>query len=90
MEDLYYNLDSIQSQYGENVLTAVIQMDERIRDVASYFPTHDALNDFEKLQVADRLQQMAVLNAKIQHELDIQLQKITSIQDSLTSVVTPG
>ena len=90
MEDLNFNLDSIETWYGENVLTSVIQIDERIQDLASHFQLQESLNDFERLQVVDRLHKIAALNKKIQDELALQMQKLNQAEESLTSIITPG
>lgn len=83
MENLKFNLDSVEVSYGDNVLTSIIQIDERISDIAKYLRTHNESNDFEKTEVIDRLNKLIELNHKIQQELEAQVQKINDIKPML-------
>ena len=87
MENVYFNLDSIESSYGENILTAVIQIDERISDLEAFFLKDESLNDFEKLQVVEKLNKINELNDKIHGELALQMQRIIRIQQGLNPAV---
>jgi len=87
MENVYFNLDSIESSYGENILTAVIQIDERISDLESFFEKDESLNGFERLQVVEKLDKINVLNDKIHGELALQIQRIIKIQQSLKPAI---
>ena len=86
MKNINFNLDSIESSYGENILTSIIQVDERIEDLESSLSANQSQNDFEKLQVVERLNKINELLSKIQHELSLQRQKISTIQQSLDPV----
>jgi hypothetical protein len=83
MENPYFNLDSIASAYGENILTAVIQLNERIDDLASVLSADEASNDFEKTQFSHRLKKILELQDMITKELGLQRQKLTAIQQRL-------
>ena len=83
MENLKFNLDSVEVSYGDNVLTSVIQIDERISSIASYIQMHNESNDFEKTETIDRLNKLIELNHKIQQELEAQVQKINNIKPLL-------
>jgi oligoendopeptidase F len=83
MENLKFNLDSVEVSYGDNVLTSVIQIDERISSIASYIQMHNESNDFEKTETIDRLDKLIELNHKIQQELEAQVQKINNIKPLL-------
>jgi hypothetical protein len=83
MENLKFNLDSVEVSYGDNTLTSVIQIDERISDIANYLRTHNDFNDFEKTEIIDRLNKLIELNQKIQQELEEQVQKINNIKPLL-------
>jgi hypothetical protein len=83
MENPNFNLDSIESAYGENILTAVIQLDERIEDLASLLSGDDSYTDFEKTQFIHRLEKINDLNDMIRKELNIQQDKITRMQQKL-------
>jgi len=86
MTDLLYNIDSVEVAYGDNALNCVVQIQERITDIAEYIQTHDELNDFEKTQLEDRLNKLVDLNVKIQNELQDQIEKINAI---IANVSTP-
>lgn len=83
MENLKFNLDSVEVSYGDNALTTIIQIDERISDIAKYLRTHNEFNDFEKTETIDRLNKLIELNHKIQQELEAQVQKINDIKPML-------
>jgi ligand-binding SRPBCC domain-containing protein len=83
MENLKFNLDSVEVSYGDNALTTVIQIDERISSIANYLHTHNEFNDFEKTEIIDRLNKLIELNHKIQQELEVQVQKINDIKPLL-------
>lgn len=83
MENLKFNLDSVEVSYGDNVLTSVIQIDERISSIASYIHTHNESNDFEKTETIDRLNKLIELNHKIQKELEAQVLKINNLKPLL-------
>ncbi|MBT1688794.1 hypothetical protein [Dawidia soli] len=83
MENLKFNLDSVEISYGDNALTSIIQIDERISDITTYLRTHNDFNDFEKTEIIDRLNKLIELNQKIQQELEAQVQKINDIKPML-------
>ncbi|PZR36578.1 MAG: hypothetical protein DI538_13770 [Azospira oryzae] len=84
MKDLLYNLDSVASSYGENALPSIIQIDERINDIVSFFKS-DHFNDFEKTETADRLQKLIDLNKDVRTELQKQEKKLTELKHQLTN-----
>lgn len=83
MENLKFNLDSVEVSYGDNVLTSIVQIDERISGIANYLRQHNEFNDFEKTETIDRLNKLIELNHKIQQELEAQVQKINDIKPML-------
>ncbi|MBT1707128.1 hypothetical protein KK062_02785 [Fulvivirgaceae bacterium PWU5] len=83
MENLKFNLDSVEVSYGDNALTSIVQIDERISGITNYLRTHNELNDFEKTEIIDRLNKLIELNHKIQEELEAQVQKINDIKPLL-------
>jgi len=85
MESLLFNLDSVEISYGDNTLTSVIQINERISDIAEYLRKHHEFNGFEKTQLADRLNKLVDLNHQVQRELILQTQKIEDIKLDLQS-----
>ena len=76
MENLLYNLDSVESSYGSSLITAIIQLDERISDISGFLSTDPALNDFERTELADRLNKLIELNRNAQMELERQAQTL--------------
>lgn len=87
MTDLLYNIDSVEVAYGDNALNCVVQIQERITDIAEYIQTHDELNDFEKTQLEDRLNKLIDLNVKVQEELQDQIEKINAIIGNVSTTV---
>jgi hypothetical protein len=83
MENLKFNIDSVEVSYGDNALTSIIQIDERISSITTYLRTHNDFNDFEKTEIIDRLNKLIELNQKIQQELEAQVQKINDIKPML-------
>lgn len=86
MENLLFNLDSVESSYGENVLTTVIQIDERISDIAEFVDKNRNHNDFERSEVTDRLDRLIQRNRNAQMELERQVQRIEYIKLNLEVV----
>jgi hypothetical protein len=85
MENLVYNLDSVESSYGDNLLTAVIQIDERISDLEDFDSTR--LNtDFERAEIKDRLDKIIARNKNVQMELERQVQKFEHIKRQVGSI----
>jgi hypothetical protein len=80
MENLLYNLDSVESSYGSSLITAIIQMDERIGDIVGFLAEDPALNDFERAELTDRLNKLIELNRNAQMELERQAQKLESLR----------
>jgi hypothetical protein len=83
MENLLFNLDSVESSYGENVLNTVIQIDERISDIAEFVDKERNHNDFELSEVTDRLNRLIQKNRDAQMELERQVQRIEHIKQNL-------
>lgn len=81
-----FNLDSVESSYGENVLTTVIQIDERISDIAEFVDKNRNHNDFERSEVTDRLDRLIQRNRNAQMELERQVQRIEYIKLNLEVV----
>jgi len=84
MKDLLYNLDSVAVSYGDNVLTSIIQVDERINEILDFFKSDD-FNDFEKAETADRLQKILDLNRDIRTELEKQEKKVSTLKNKLNA-----
>jgi len=84
MKDLLYNLDSVAVSYGDNVLTSIIQVDERINEIVDFFKSDD-FNDFEKTETADRLQKILDLNRDIRTELEKQEQRVSALKNKLNA-----
>ena len=80
MENLLYNLDSVESSYGSSLITSIIQLDERISDISGFLSEDPALNDFERTELADRLNRLIELNRNAQMELERQAQKLEAIR----------
>jgi hypothetical protein len=80
MENLLYNLDSVESSYGSSLITAIIQRDERISDISGFLSEDPALNDFERSELVDRLNKLIELNRNAQMELERQAQKLESLR----------
>ena len=85
MENLLFNLDSLESSYGENLLTGVIQLDERISGIENFLQADHKLNDFERTETEDRLRKLIVLNRNIQLELERQAQKLELVKINVSS-----
>jgi len=83
MENLLFNLDSVEVSYGDSALPSIIQINERIQDIEKYLHEHQNFNDFEKSQLADRLSKLEELNRQVQRELVSQKQKIAELKSSL-------
>lgn len=83
MENLLFNIDSVEVSYGNDALTSIIQINERIQDIEKYLREHHNFNDFEKSQLADRLSKLEDLNKQVQRELISQTQKLAELKSSL-------
>jgi DNA repair ATPase RecN len=83
MKNLAYSLNSVETSYGDSVLTSVIQIYERINDVDEYLSSQTPFTEIKKREMEDRLDKLSGLNRKIQHELEIQIQKLNSIKLNL-------
>lgn len=88
MKDLLYNFDSIEISYGDNALTSIVQIDERISDIAQALEATQ-LNDFEKEQIAARVDKLIFLNYKIQKELELQIVKLKDLKEGMAVLVKP-
>jgi len=83
MENLLFNLDSAEASYGENVLTTVIQIDERISGIAEFVDKDKNHNDFELSEVTERLDRLIRKNRDVQMELERQVQRIEYVKQNL-------
>ena len=83
MENLLFNMDSVEVSYGDNLLNSIIQIDERIADIDKFTHDHIAFNDFEKRQMTDRLNKLIELNHKIKQRLDDQTARLNAIKQNL-------
>jgi predicted chitinase len=83
MENLLYNLNSVEISYGDNALNTIIQIEERITDIAEAISDNDDFTDFEKAQVRDRLEKLVEVNENIQKELEKQVHKLKGLQGRL-------
>lgn len=86
MKDLLYNLDSVEVSYGDAILSAVIQLNERIDEISSQRETSQ-FNGFEKSETADRIQKLVELNQRIQKELQKQVEKLHKMELSLMTTL---
>jgi|SRR5688572_5196876 hypothetical protein len=86
MENLLYNLDSTEASYGENLLTAVIQVDERISDIDAFTEEVQLRSDFDRMEIKDRIDKIIRLNKNVQMELERQVQKLEHIKRQVGSV----
>ncbi len=86
MKDILYNLDSVEVSYGDAILNAVIQLNERIDEISSQRQTSE-FNGFEKSETADRIQKLVDLNQKIQKELQKQVEKLHKMELSLMTTL---
>jgi hypothetical protein len=86
MENLLYNLDRVESSYGSSLITAVIQLDERLGDISAFLNGDPALNDFERTELADRLNKLVELNRNAQMELERQAQQLESLRQHSAQV----
>jgi len=86
MKDLLYNLDSVEVSYGDAILNAVIQLNERIDEISSQRKTSQ-FNGFEKSETADRIQKLVELNQRIQKELQKQVEKLHKMELSLMTTL---
>jgi hypothetical protein len=86
MENLLYNLDSTEASYGDNVLNAVIQIDERISDIDIFTEDIKLSNDFDRMEIRDRVDKIIRLNKNVQMELERQVQKLEHIKRQVGSV----
>jgi len=83
MENLLFNIDSVEVSYGDNALTSIVQINERIQDIERYLHEHHNFNDFEKSQLIDRLSKLEDLNRQVQRELVSQTNKLAELKSSL-------
>ncbi|HEY9046554.1 MAG TPA: hypothetical protein VIN08_11690 [Ohtaekwangia sp.] len=88
MQDILYNINSVEESYGESGLTGTIQIYERINQIAQYIDTRaDQLNDYEKEELKDRLRKLIDLNHLIREELEKQEEELTQAASKLLIVV---
>ncbi len=86
MENLLYNLDSAEASYGENLLTAVIQVDERISDIDAFAEDVNLRTDFDRTEIKDRIDKIIRLNKNVQMELERQVQKLEHVKRQVGSI----
>lgn len=88
MQNILYNLNSVEESYGESTLTGVIQIHERISDIVMYVDLKSAyLNDYEKEETKDRLNKLIDLNRKIRTELEKQEEDLMTATSKLLPLV---
>jgi hypothetical protein len=88
MQNILYNLNSVEESYGESTLTGVIQIHERVADIAMYIDLKSAyLNDYEKEETKDRLNKLIDLNRKIRTELEKQEEDLMTAASKLMPLV---
>ncbi|SKC86405.1 hypothetical protein [Ohtaekwangia koreensis] len=88
MQDILYNLNSVEESYGESGLTGIIQIYERISEISMYIDMNSIqLNDFEKEETKDRLNKLIELNRKIRSELEKQEEELMNASLKLMTVV---
>lgn len=86
MKNLIFNLNSAETSYGENLLTAVIQLDERISDLEEYQEREQLRTDFDRTEIKNRLAKIISLNKNVQMELERQAQKLEHIKRQVGDV----
>ena len=70
MKNLLYNLNSVESSYGEVTLTNVIQIFERVDNIAESATAQlTGFTDFDKEELTGRLDKLIALNLKVRSEL---------------------
>ena len=89
MVNILYNLNSVERSYGEATLTTVVQIHERINNMVEYLIHHNTdLNDYEKEELAFRLDKLVKLNQKIVGELEKQAETLSNMRKELTARTT--
>jgi hypothetical protein len=84
MVNILYNLNSVEQSYGEATLTTVVQIDERINGMVEYVMHHNNdLNDFEKDELAFRVDKLISLNRQIAAELEKQAETLRNMKKNL-------
>lgn len=83
MKNLLYNLNSVEESYGESTLTTVVQINERIDEIAKSFPESEPINDFLIEEFTGRIDKLLELNQKIQEELREQEAKLRQVNAGL-------
>ncbi|WP_333819362.1 hypothetical protein [Ohtaekwangia sp.] len=87
MHDIAYNLNSVEESYGESGLTGIIQIYERIDQIAEYIETEsEALNDYEKEELKDRIRKLIDLNHRMREELEKQEEALVTAASKLLIV----
>jgi hypothetical protein len=86
MENLLYNLDSAESSYGDNLLTAVIQVDERISSIDAFAEEVNLRTDFDRTEIKERIDKIIRLNKNVQMELERQVQKLEHVKRQVGSI----
>jgi hypothetical protein len=84
MKNLLFNLNSVEESYGESILTSVIQINERIDEIAASLHESPPSNDFLIEEFSGRIEKLRELNRKIREELHQQEEKLRSIEESFT------
>ena len=89
MKNLFYNLNSVEISYGDDTLTNVIQIAERIADIDECLKQlHGSLPDIEQQQIIDRLQKLVELNQRIKEELEQQVERLNTMKMDLHREIT--
>jgi chromosome segregation ATPase len=89
MKNLFYNLNSVEVSYGDDTLTTVIQIDERITDIAECIQhLQGTLPDVEQRQIMDRLEKLVELNQRIREELEQQVERLNTIKMEVNREIT--
>jgi hypothetical protein len=83
MKNLLYNLNSVEESYGESALTTVIQISERVDEIAGSFPESEPINAFLVEEFTGRIEKLIDLNQKIQEELRVQEEKLRQVRSEL-------
>jgi hypothetical protein len=83
MKNLLYNFNSVEESYGESALTTVVQINERIDEIADSFPESEPINDFLIEEFTGRIDKLIELNQKIQEELREQEAKLRRVNAEL-------
>jgi hypothetical protein len=84
MENIRYNLDSLEVSYGNNVLNSVTLLNERLIDLREgTLKQLNELDNFQRVEISDRVFKLIKLNQAIQAELQNQIALLNGLEAKL-------